>query len=494
MDMAIPVTLIVKAPNQQFEDQTIQCELTWTIKRLKGYLSEVYPCKPSTDEQKLIYSGQLLGDSVVLKDVLRQYEGQETHTVHLVYTPKNRNFYTTPMTSKKPEAKVPSKSSQSTTVNGSTTSPSNVNGDGLRHRNAPASSTTTTTTATINVGQPLSQNPQINASFMGGIYPQHAAMPGVPFVPMPPQLYEQSAMSGQQQINPQEYLVAQQIAMQNMMHQMYMQYVNHYASQSGGQYNYPSMPYFPQNVSGNYVTNMSQPMPQFQNVTESTPPIVVGGGAGDAVGAGNVVGGVQDANGPVAGAAAAAAAAAAQQPLFQRPVQIDDENENRDWLEIFYTFSRLIVLLSLVYFYSSPIRCSIVIFVMILYYLYHTNQRNIRERQLRAAAAIELLQRELNREAPENPVENDETTEVVTPNVDETTEAGDSNENGAPLSDADIQSTASTPDTIDGGEVSTASSTDSIDQDDPNRLPTIALLRTFVLSFFASLIPETPAV
>lgn len=46
MDMAIPVTLIVKAPNQQFEDQTIQCEVTWTIKRLKGYLSEVYPCKP----------------------------------------------------------------------------------------------------------------------------------------------------------------------------------------------------------------------------------------------------------------------------------------------------------------------------------------------------------------------------------------------------------------------------------------------------------------
>lgn len=39
-------------------------------------------------EQKLIYSGQLLGDSVVLKDVLRQYEGQDTHTVHLVCTPK----------------------------------------------------------------------------------------------------------------------------------------------------------------------------------------------------------------------------------------------------------------------------------------------------------------------------------------------------------------------------------------------------------------------
>lgn len=31
-----------------------------------------------------------MNDSHILKDVLRQYEGQETHTVHLVYTPKNR--------------------------------------------------------------------------------------------------------------------------------------------------------------------------------------------------------------------------------------------------------------------------------------------------------------------------------------------------------------------------------------------------------------------
>lgn len=47
------------------------------------------------EEQKLIYSGQLLKDSHILKDVLRQYEGQDTHTVHLVYTPKNRQFPTT---------------------------------------------------------------------------------------------------------------------------------------------------------------------------------------------------------------------------------------------------------------------------------------------------------------------------------------------------------------------------------------------------------------
>lgn len=46
MEMTIPVTLIVKAPNQQIEDQTVKCELSWTISKLKGHLSEVYPSKP----------------------------------------------------------------------------------------------------------------------------------------------------------------------------------------------------------------------------------------------------------------------------------------------------------------------------------------------------------------------------------------------------------------------------------------------------------------
>jgi hypothetical protein len=56
----------------------------------------------STEEQKLIYSGQLLNDAVVLKDVLRQYDGQETHTVHLVFTPKSfkHPYYNQPNTSK----------------------------------------------------------------------------------------------------------------------------------------------------------------------------------------------------------------------------------------------------------------------------------------------------------------------------------------------------------------------------------------------------------
>uniref|UniRef100_A0A2A4JMQ0 Ubiquitin-like domain-containing protein n=1 Tax=Heliothis virescens TaxID=7102 RepID=A0A2A4JMQ0_HELVI len=84
------VTLIVKAPNQQIEDQNIECESSWTVRQLKGHLSEVYPSKPGTDEQKIIYSGQLLDDNTILKDVLRTYESQIAHTMHLVCTPTRR--------------------------------------------------------------------------------------------------------------------------------------------------------------------------------------------------------------------------------------------------------------------------------------------------------------------------------------------------------------------------------------------------------------------
>lgn len=41
-----PVTLIIKAPNQKYTDQTVSCFLDWTVGRLKSHLSDVYPSKP----------------------------------------------------------------------------------------------------------------------------------------------------------------------------------------------------------------------------------------------------------------------------------------------------------------------------------------------------------------------------------------------------------------------------------------------------------------
>ncbi|XP_053782413.1 homocysteine-responsive endoplasmic reticulum-resident ubiquitin-like domain member 2 protein isoform X2 [Desmodus rotundus] len=47
--MEIPVTLIIKAPNQKYRDQTISCFLNWTVGKLKAHLSNVYPSKPQDE-------------------------------------------------------------------------------------------------------------------------------------------------------------------------------------------------------------------------------------------------------------------------------------------------------------------------------------------------------------------------------------------------------------------------------------------------------------
>lgn len=50
------------------------------------YLVLIHFIFQKTEDQRLIYSGQLLTDSVILKDVLRPYDedGQLNRTVHLV--------------------------------------------------------------------------------------------------------------------------------------------------------------------------------------------------------------------------------------------------------------------------------------------------------------------------------------------------------------------------------------------------------------------------
>ncbi|XP_071356638.1 homocysteine-responsive endoplasmic reticulum-resident ubiquitin-like domain member 2 protein isoform X2 [Trachinotus anak] len=84
MDQAVvdgPVILVIRAPNQKYDDQTINCYQNWTVEKLKAHLSDVYPSKPSSKDQRLVYSGKLLLDHFTLKDVLRK---DEYHMLHLV--------------------------------------------------------------------------------------------------------------------------------------------------------------------------------------------------------------------------------------------------------------------------------------------------------------------------------------------------------------------------------------------------------------------------
>uniref|UniRef100_A0A673MJL6 Homocysteine-responsive endoplasmic reticulum-resident ubiquitin-like domain member 2 protein n=1 Tax=Sinocyclocheilus rhinocerous TaxID=307959 RepID=A0A673MJL6_9TELE len=49
-----PVTLVIKAPNQKYDDQTINCFLNWTVEKLKKHISKVYPSKPQ-DEYHMVH-------------------------------------------------------------------------------------------------------------------------------------------------------------------------------------------------------------------------------------------------------------------------------------------------------------------------------------------------------------------------------------------------------------------------------------------------------
>lgn len=66
--------------------------------------------------------------------------------------------------------------------------------------------------------------------------------------------------------------------------------------------------------------------------------------------------------------------AAPQQPQVLQPpppaVQRDPENPERDWLDVFYMLSRVMLLFTVVYFYSSPLRFIFVLFLGFGLYLY----------------------------------------------------------------------------------------------------------------------------
>lgn len=46
MSSSTAITLIIKAPNQKIDDQSIDCDLEWKVNRLKLHIATVYPTKP----------------------------------------------------------------------------------------------------------------------------------------------------------------------------------------------------------------------------------------------------------------------------------------------------------------------------------------------------------------------------------------------------------------------------------------------------------------
>ncbi|KAF6085967.1 HERPUD family member 2 [Phyllostomus discolor] len=311
--MEIPVTLIIKAPNQKYRDQTISCFLNWTVGKLKTHLSNVYPSKPLTKDQRLVYSGRLLPDHLQLKDVLRKQD--EYHMVHLVCTsrtPPSSPGSSTSTSMDGPEAS--SSGSSSPDPSGSTTPSSSAEAlplavsaapDGLRQRVLPQ------------VQTDPAQSPRFPYVMQGHVdnqLPGQALAAGFPVYPA---------------LSPLQVLWWQQM----YAHQYYMQYqaaVSAQASLDAA----PAQPAPSQSLNLAHVPG-DEPPPAPNLAAQENRPLNE-----------NVQMNAQ--GGPV----------------------LNEEDFNRDWLDWMYTLSRAAILLSIVYFYSSFSRFVMVMGAVLLVHLH----------------------------------------------------------------------------------------------------------------------------
>lgn len=315
------VTIIVKAPNQQIADQTIKCHLNWSIKKLKDYLSQVYPSKPKLEEQKLIYSGKLLTDTAILKDVLRMYEGQENHTVHLVCTSK----ISLQKSVKKPTPRT--NTTDSTSSYNSNTQAVNQEND---HASSPTSPQITPTFPFNGSGAP----------FFGSVNPNQ--------LPSMNNFDTRFIWSGANAFGGVNDINANQLA---MMQQAYAQYISQYMQMIGQ----PGLGYMTTHLSNPVSRTPSQPAGilfnnannNVNNLPRVRQPLIE-----------------EDVPDPPAAAVGAVG----------NDLDDEDNRNNRDWLDWFYVLSRVVVLFSVVYFYSTPLRLLAVLLLLCMFYL-HQNMR-----------------------------------------------------------------------------------------------------------------------
>uniref|UniRef100_A0A2M4BHJ3 Putative mucin 19 n=1 Tax=Anopheles marajoara TaxID=58244 RepID=A0A2M4BHJ3_9DIPT len=609
------VTLIVKASNQQCEDLTIKCEPSWTIRRLKGHLTEVYPGKPSTDEQKLIYSGQLLSDSVVLKDVLRQYEGQQAHTVHLVFTPKNHYYGSNSTGNTSGPSKSSTAGSMSTshsqgTGSSSSSSSSPVTSNGTSN-DAPAQSAQTARERDSELEQQLASS--LSASDREGLR-QRITRPALRTLPGPPAFMQETA------------------ALQNLVQQSYMQYLNQYINLlNAGQNNVnalyspsgvlppmggtgtaslqtltgtsdsvatvPTVPinhtapvaisglptaYYPcmmpsgsgiptsMGAAGSFIapTSLSSPSLATSSPATATPtapaqtPFSAPAGPSSSSSATHsdagspsplATGGETSAN--TAAAAAVATAAAPSQAAEQEAVAggevpaggaaaavpaaraarrfpniVVEEQDNNDWLDVFFSMCRVLILMTVIYLYSSPMRCLTVLVIGVMLYLkkhFDRIYQAVDRRVMNAAgAAVPGVQQNNVPEAPllqQNAPDMGEHAPAAAPaaaaaaeenNQPERSARTDASPSGTSSSSSSSRSSLPRPRTEQaasnqatevpvapeqrepvGTEVTASNSMEEVAAEGQRMTfnDMTSFLGTLVITFFTSIIPDTPA-
>uniref|UniRef100_A0A8C5MSM0 Homocysteine-responsive endoplasmic reticulum-resident ubiquitin-like domain member 2 protein n=1 Tax=Leptobrachium leishanense TaxID=445787 RepID=A0A8C5MSM0_9ANUR len=318
MDQAVmdsPVTLVIKAPNQKYDDQTINCFLDWTVEKLKYHLSNVYPSKPMTKDQRLVYSGKLLLDHLQLKDVLRKQD--EYHMVHLVCASR------TPPSSPKASSSRDKSRTANTSRRLETDHVSNAEHSGSASTVSPAQELPSTPNL---MPQDNLRNRHASHMYANSLHTQ----------PFPYFRQEPVANPIPGQGGPSVFPAYTAISPLQMMWWQQM-----YARQYYMQY---------QAAASNQTT------PESPNERHAFPPAIN-----------------SDRPPPNPPRAAPNVAPEVNQNVqmnAQGGPLMNEEEINRDWLDWMYTVSRAAILLSIVYFYSSFSRFVMVMGAMILVYMH----------------------------------------------------------------------------------------------------------------------------
>lgn len=210
-------------------------------------------------------------------------------------------------------------------------------GSGGGNSHQPSASRVVTGSTIPNVNH--QEMPFVNPSLVPGMFPMFGAIPGgvIPSGVIPGGVIPGGVIPGGAAVAPMMWTPEQMAQMQ----QMYTQFLAQYNLQPNA-----ATVAFPQllnaNIHANEPVNAPPPPPP------PVPPVVPGVGV---PGVGVPLVGGDQAN-PV------------------RQEADDDDDENRDWLDLFYWLSRAVVLFSVVYFYSSFTRFILVVGIAILMYLH----------------------------------------------------------------------------------------------------------------------------
>ncbi|XP_017060361.2 homocysteine-responsive endoplasmic reticulum-resident ubiquitin-like domain member 2 protein [Drosophila ficusphila] len=445
------VRLLIKSSNQQYEDLNVDSDLCWTVQRLKKQLSMVYPGKPKIQDQKLIYSGKLLDDSQKISEVIRSYKDvyQQHHIFHLVCASKQ--IIPTPAKT----IPVPPKDA------GPALQEASGNANELRQRRSTQQATTASSVAgDIGLGNPWAQFWQQN------------------------QTASAAANSATVSANPHALFQQQALIYNAWMQQVYAQYMQQLALRS-------TLP----GSNESALPPLSQPLlPQIpliaaRNFPEAQP----------------VVGAAAD---PAAQAQAPAPqinGAPVNRPNFPN---IQEEPEMRDWLDSFFSFTRLAIFVTVLYFNSSPMRCLLVVLIAGAIYLYHIgvlrrrrerNNNNINRNNnagdAAAFAAVQQIQRMMDAAVER---ENNDPQAANEPGA--VPAAGPAAAAAGGQDAIDGPAAAPPPAAVPAAPASAVNpdqadvSAEAVAVEPPNaNNSVISVVRTFVITFFTSLLPEAPA-